>query len=36
MRTPPDTVMMAFYDHGAAIYAAVLVLSLISWLVIPA
>jgi hypothetical protein len=36
MRKPSDTTIMAFCDHGAAIYAVVLVLSLLSWAVIPA
>jgi hypothetical protein len=36
MRTPSDSIMMAFYDHGAAIYAVVLVLALVSWALIPA
>jgi hypothetical protein len=36
MRTLSDTRMMAVCDHGAAIYAVVLVLSLVSWVVIPA
>jgi hypothetical protein len=36
MRTPSDSTMMAFYDHGTAIYAVMFVLSLISWAVIAA
>jgi hypothetical protein len=36
MRTPSDTAFMAFYDHGAVVYAVVLVLTLVSWVVVPA
>jgi hypothetical protein len=36
MRTSSDTAMMVLCDHGAAISAVVLVLSLVSWVVIPA
>jgi hypothetical protein len=31
-----DNTMITLCDHGAAIYAVVLVLALISWIVIPA
>ena len=36
MRTPSDVTITAICDHGAVIYAVVLVLSLVSWVVIPA
>jgi hypothetical protein len=31
-----DATVMAWYDHGVLIYAVVLVLTLVSWAVIPA